>query len=490
MKKKLLSASIILVLLILAAVGYRWQSQVQAADSEEALDATGVIEARQVIMAPEIGGQIVEVLVEEGQQVTPGQTLVRLDDSMVLSQRNQALASLRAAQANLALLEAGATLEEIAVAEAAVLTSQGYVTAAKAAVAQAEINLETARLMEQVDSTVAKAEAALAQAQGGVDVARAELARAQAELARLQAGTRPEEIAMYQALVNQTQSDYLFYENWHLDWFIEEDVGGPPEERARFQRESARGAWDAALARLDLAKAGATEDEMDAASAAVWAGGAQVSVAKAVVDAAKATLAESQAVPQTMQQQVALAEAQVAAAQAQVKIAEGQLAQAEAELNRLKAGFKDEEIEAARAQVEAAQAHLDMLDVQFEKFTISAPGDGVVLTRSVEPGEAVMPGTTLLEIGQLDLLELTVYLPEDRYGLVIPGQDAFVSVDTYPDQFFPGTVLRVADEAEFTPTNIQTKDDRVRLVYAVVISLENPGQKLKPGMIADATFVR
>lgn len=490
MKKKLLTASVLIVLLILAAVVYLWQSEVQAADSEEALDATGVIESRQVVLAPEIGGQIVEVLVEEGQQVTAGQTIVRLDDSIMLSQRNQALASLRAAQANLALLEAGATLEEITVAEAAVLISQGYVTAAEAAVAQAEINAETTRLLEQVDSTVAKAEAGLAQAQGGVDSARAELARAQAELARLRAGSRPEEIAMYQALVNQAQSDYLFYENWHLDWFIEEEIGGPPEERARFQRESARGAWDAALARLDLAKAGPTKDEIDAASAAVWAGRAQVSVAEAVVDAAEATLAESQAVPETMKQQVALAEAQVAAAKAEVKIAEGQLAKAKAELNRLKAGSTDEEIEAAQAQVEAAQAHLDMLDVQLGKFTISAPGDGVVLTRSIEPGEAVMPGTTLLEIGRLDSLELTVYLPEDRYGLVIPGQDALVSVDTYPDQLFPGAVLRVADEAEFTPTNIQTKDDRVRLVYAVVISLENPGQKLKPGMIADATFAR
>ena len=129
-----------------------------------------------------------------------------------------------------------------------------------------------------------------------------------------------------------------------------------------------------------------------------------------------------------------------------------------------------------------------MLDVQLDKFTITAPWDGVLLTRSIEPGETVLPGTTLLEIGRLDRLELTVYLPEDRFGVVTPGQPASVTVDTYPDREFIGTVLQVADEAEFTPSNIQTKEDRVRLVYAIVISLENPDLALKPGMIADAEF--
>ena len=82
----------------------------------------------------------------------------------------------------------------------------------------------------------------------------------------------------------------------------------------------------------------------------------------------------------------------------------------------------------------------------------------------------------------------TVYLPEDRFGLVSPGQTASVRVDTYPDRLFEGTVSQVADQAEFTPSNIQTKDDRVRLVYAVTISLDNADLALKPGMIADVLF--
>jgi len=129
-----------------------------------------------------------------------------------------------------------------------------------------------------------------------------------------------------------------------------------------------------------------------------------------------------------------------------------------------------------------------MLDAQIDKLTLTAPWDGIVLTRSIEPGSTALPGSTLLEIGRLDRLELTVYLPEDEFGRVPPRQPASVSVDAYPDRTFNGVVLRLADEAEFTPTNVQTKEDRTRLVYAVTISLENPDLSLKPGMIADVTF--
>ena len=101
-----------------------------------------------------------------------------------------------------------------------------------------------------------------------------------------------------------------------------------------------------------------------------------------------------------------------------------------------------------------------------------------------------LPGATLIEIGRLDQLELTVYLPEKKFGLLVPGQTAQVSVDAYSGRIFDGTVLRMADEAEFTPTNVQTKEDRTRLVYAVVIRIDNSDLALKPGMIADVNFAK
>lgn len=172
----------------------------------------------------------------------------------------------------------------------------------------------------------------------------------------------------------------------------------------------------------------------------------------------------------------------------QVEAARAARNQAAANLAEIKNGAQQEQIDAAQAQVDSAQAQVDALEVQRMKLTISAPIDGVVMVRSIEPGEVVMPGATLLEIGRLDTLELTVFVPEDQLGRVALGQMVTVDVDAYPERSFAGVVLRVSDEAEFTPTNVLAKDDRDRMVYAVKIELDNPDLALKPGMIATAGF--
>jgi multidrug resistance efflux pump len=162
----------------------------------------------------------------------------------------------------------------------------------------------------------------------------------------------------------------------------------------------------------------------------------------------------------------------------QVKIASMSLEQAKTGLQQ------------AQDAVNTAEANLALLDTQIKKLTVYAPSDGVVLTRSAEVGGMALPGATLIEIGKLDQLELTVYLPEEEFGVIIPNQAVKVSVDAYPDRMFEGIVVRMANQAEFTPTNVQTKEDRTRLVYAVVIQLENPDFALKPGMVADVEFTK
>jgi membrane fusion protein YbhG len=106
----------------------------------------------------------------------------------------------------------------------------------------------------------------------------------------------------------------------------------------------------------------------------------------------------------------------------------------------------------------------------------------------VEPDEMLSPGAAAFVIGQLDTLELVVYLPEDRYGQVKLGQTAQVHVDSYPDVAFTGTVIHIADQAEFTPRNVQTMEGRRTMVFAVKLSLPNAEGRLKPGMPADVTF--
>jgi HlyD family secretion protein len=171
-------------------------------------------------------------------------------------------------------------------------------------------------------------------------------------------------------------------------------------------------------------------------------------------------------------------------------------------LDLLEAGARPEQLAAAQAAVDAAAAQaraadgqvaaagaaLDLLDVQLARLTISAPVEGVVLTRAVQPGEVAAPGGALMELADLSQLTLTVYVPETRYGAISPGQYAVVSVDSFPGETFTAAVARVADQAEFTPRNTQTIEGRRLTVYAVELHLDNPDAKLKPGMPAVVTF--
>jgi HlyD family secretion protein len=125
---------------------------------------------------------------------------------------------------------------------------------------------------------------------------------------------------------------------------------------------------------------------------------------------------------------------------------------------------------------------------QIVRAAITAPIDGTVLERSVEPGEVASAGSTLITLANLEKLTLTVYVPEDQYGVIKLGAAYPVSVDSFPGVVFRGTVSHIADKAEFTPRNVQTTDSRKNTVFAIRLSLDPSGGKLKPGMPADVTF--
>jgi multidrug resistance efflux pump len=103
-------------------------------------------------------------------------------------------------------------------------------------------------------------------------------------------------------------------------------------------------------------------------------------------------------------------------------------------------------------------------------------------------GEVAAAGATIVEVGQLDQVTLTVYIPENQYGRIKLGESAKISVDSFPGKTFAGSVTYIADQAEFTPRNVQTVDSRSTTVYKVEITLPNPDSDLKPGMPADATL--
>jgi multidrug resistance efflux pump len=142
----------------------------------------------------------------------------------------------------------------------------------------------------------------------------------------------------------------------------------------------------------------------------------------------------------------------------------------------------------AQAALAQAQAALKLIDVQISKTTVTAPAAGIVLSRPQNPGETTAAGATVVEIGSLDEVKLTVYVPEDQYGKIKLGQEVKVSVDSFPGRAFSGSVTNIANQAEFTPRNVQTVEGRSATVYAIEITIPNSAHDLKDGMPADAAF--
>lgn len=505
----------ILLVVILIAGSWWWQARPASAanaESTNTIQATGVIETHQVALASEIGGKIIEALVEEGQRVEANQPLIRLDDSLLQKQRAQAQSELDAVQAYLNMLEAGATQEQIDAAEAQLSQAEANLQLAQAALDNASADTRPEDIasyrvkLDQARAYYYNMTAALTSAQ--LDELESALTQADVNLAK---ATRRRDTLKN----NGSVPDYVlaFAESAVTDAQSALDAAQQAYDAARNetmpyyrQIELARIAWG--LAELNEAQARARLDGLRSDSKvpteAVDDAEATLADAKDLVDATKSAYDELTSGASAKRLDAAWDEVEKAQAQlasvvrvtggsaeillAQVDVAFAQHHVAVANLSALKNGAREEEIEAARARVEAAQAQLDALEIQLSKLTITAPWDGVVLTRNAEVGGTVLPGATLIEVGRLDQLELILYLPEEKFGLVMPGQVVQVSVDAYPDRIFEGTVLRMADEAEFTPTNVQTKEDRTRLVYAIVIRVDNPELALKPGMIADVDF--
>jgi HlyD family secretion protein len=149
-------------------------------------------------------------------------------------------------------------------------------------------------------------------------------------------------------------------------------------------------------------------------------------------------------------------------------------------------GSRAEEIAAGKALKEAADAQVRFIEQQIEDATAAIPLDGVVSERFVEQGEFVSLGTLLATVIDLKHVWVMAYLSEKNLGKVKLGQQGKIVIDSFPHKEFVGKVTYISPEAEFTPKNIQTKEERVKLVYGVKIEADNPDQELKVGMPADA----
>lgn len=172
-------------------------------------------------------------------------------------------------------------------------------------------------------------------------------------------------------------------------------------------------------------------------------------------------------------------------AQAAYEVAEERRKEARENLLLAEEGARKEQIEQARARVRQAKKALELARTRLSYATITSPIAGLVLSKNVEPGDYVAAGTPVVTVGDLAEVWLRAYIEETDLGRVKAGQQVDVTADTYPGKTYPGRISFIASQAEFTPKSVQTRKERVKLVYRIKVTIPNPSMELKPGMPAD-----
>ncbi|MBN2116350.1 MAG: efflux RND transporter periplasmic adaptor subunit [Anaerolineales bacterium] len=468
--------AIIIVVLLVILSAYFIVTQTLG-DDNQALTASGTIEATIVNVAPEMAGKVKEVLVEEGQSVKAGAPVLVLDDSLLAAQRQVAQSGVDAARS--ALLTAQSTFD---------LAQAQYDVAVTAARAQqgsqrlTDWDKRTPDWFKQPNWYFSREEQIKA-AEANVDSARQELEQAQANLDKVIKSLNNADFVAAETRLSNARTNYLIEKT--LDSHAQvtggkvrpEDVDvhipmrAPSAYRVKIaiakdmSGESdilnvSQDSLDAAKIELDDAEKAYKDLLGSEAAARVLEARAEVSVAQERYDVALDTLNQLQTGEYSPQ----------------VKIAGIGLDQAKAGLQQ------------AESAVQQAEANLALLDTQLAKLTVYAPLDGVILTRNVEAGEFVQPGAIAFAMADLNNITITVYVPEDRYGKITLGQPAQVTVDSFPGATFDAEVIQIADQAEFTPRNVQTVEGRSSTVFAIKLKVTNSAGKLKIGMPADVVF--
>jgi len=271
-----------------------------------------------------------------------------------------------------------------------------------------------------------------------VAVRQADQAQAQARLDELLAGSRAQEIQQTDAAVAE----------------------------ARTQMEWARSEWD---------RAQTLYKNQDISTSQFDQARAKFNAANAVLAQAEQRFALVREGPR--KEEIAAARAQLARAQAAIRAAEA---------NRIELRRKQQELGARRAEIQRARAQYGITEAQLADTSITSPIDGVVLTKSAEPGEVIAAGTTIVSIGDIDHPWLRAYVNETDLGRVKLGTKVSLKTDSYPGKSYTGTVSFIASEAEFTPKQIQTKEERVKMVYRIKVDVENSAHELKNNMPVDA----
>jgi HlyD family secretion protein len=457
----------------------RWWTGIQTAGASDgrsrhgkgaALEASGTIEGTLVRIASRLPGTVARVLVREGDRVSNGQVVVELEGREARAGVDQARAQLATATARYEEALAGTQAEVVREADAqvrrAAAAREGAASAVRNLGTQLERSTELKQNLDAAGSQVAATEAALRAATARLD--------------RLRAGARPDEVQEAEQGVAAAQA-------------TSQRAG---EEEERLHRAYDRGAiarrdWDLSrtekeVSAANLARARAKLADLRAGARAedVREAEGQVAASKAAYDGAVASLANAK----QLYEDRLPAQQRLDAARAEFRASQSALDAAKAHLALLRRGTREEIRRQLRSGIDEARAALSLALSRQRDLQIHSPIQGVVSTRSVEPGEVVASGARLLEVADPHSVWVRVYLRESDYGRVRVGQRVTVAADSLPGQEFGGRVGSIAREAEFTPRSVQTKEERTTLMFAIKVNVDNRHGALVIGMPVDVRF--
>lgn len=235
---------------------------------------------------------------------------------------------------------------------------------------------------------------------------------------------------------------------------------------------------DLANAQLKLLKSGARSEDIKQSEELVKQGRINMELSKLDRDRAEVLYNQDAATKKLFDD-----------AKARYDLSIAQYNSAKENMHKVRSIIRPEEIESAQANLKRAISAVDLLKKNIEDCRIYAPVDGFVSKKFIEAGEIAAPTSSLLRISNLETVNLVIYVPETDLAKVKLGQNAEITVDAFKDRTYTGKIIFISPEAEFTPKNIQTPEERTKLVFAVKIEIPNPKFELKPGLPADAKII-
>lgn len=291
--------------------------------------------------------------------------------------------------------------------------------------------------------------------------AAAAVAQAEANLERLVNGSRPEEIAQARAQAEAARISLEMARN------------GP----RRQEIEAARAELNAAQADFDIARTSLARIEQLTASGVT---------SRQDYDNAKSVFDRAAARRESARQRLALLEAGTRSEE--IEMAERQHKQAQANREMIERGSRREDVNAARAAVERARAALQQVETQLSEIEVHSPADAFIEVLQVRPGDLILPNSPVATLVEVDRLWVRVYVPSPERGHAQLGKEVAVYVDTFGREAFSGRIEHISNRGEFTPRNVQTRDERAHQVFAVRVRVDNSSGRLGAGMAADVVI--